>query len=126
MPSIEDAARRLSKRNPGLTPERASHLAEFGTEAVTGGVSWKWDPMHLTRSPLGFQLDRARQSWSRITCPTLLVSGSESGFGYAEAGRREEIPHAKAVEIRDAGHMVHYDQPEVLAETVLAFLDPVW
>ena len=34
----------------------------------------------------------------------------------------ELIPHAKVVRIRDAGHMLPYEQPEAFVASLVAFL----
>jgi pimeloyl-ACP methyl ester carboxylesterase len=36
--------------------------------------------------------------------------------------RREHIPQLRCEVIQDAGHMLHHDQPEALAELIEGFL----
>jgi pimeloyl-ACP methyl ester carboxylesterase len=124
MPSLDVAQARLRESNPRLTPELSRLLAEKGTRAVPGGYVWAYDPLHRTRSPMPFSLEQFRTFLQRIHCPTLLVDASESAFGafIEEDGRAGDLVTAQRVHIQEAGHMIHQDQPELLAEAVARFL----
>ncbi len=57
--------------------------------------------------------------------PVLWIAGSESGYiqpEYAEQ-MREHFPSTRLVTIKDAGHWVHSEKPDVFSETLRAFLD---
>jgi pimeloyl-ACP methyl ester carboxylesterase len=60
----------------------------------------------------------------RLTTETLIVWGECDRLIPAVYADRwaELIPHARLVRIPDAGHMLPYEQPEPLAEHILAFL----
>lgn len=59
----------------------------------------------------------------RVTCPTLVVVGEDDAEMRAESDRlAAEIPAAKQVVVEKCGHGVAREQPEALAEAVLAFL----
>jgi pimeloyl-ACP methyl ester carboxylesterase len=62
--------------------------------------------------------------WERITCPALLIRGSESwGSDPQEDGRDSAFSRGEFVNIDGAGHWVHHDRlPEFLA-VVRKFLD---
>jgi pimeloyl-ACP methyl ester carboxylesterase len=124
MPTLKVAEARLRQSNPRMPASLAALLAEEGTTAVEGGFVWSFDPLHRTRSPLPFVLDQFRQFLRRIKAPTLLVLGSESSFrGFIDHDdRAKEIAGARLIEIPQAGHMVHQDQPGRLAREVAAFL----
>ncbi|MEL6966837.1 MAG: alpha/beta hydrolase, partial [Pseudomonadota bacterium] len=57
--------------------------------------------------------------------PTLLVRGSKSEL--VSEGAVEEfrtlVPHAKTVDISDAGHMVAGDKNDAFAKAVIDFID---
>jgi pimeloyl-ACP methyl ester carboxylesterase len=60
----------------------------------------------------------------RISCPVLLISGSESWAGDPAAdGRISDFRDARSVEVAQAGHWVHHDQLEAFVELVTNFLD---
>jgi len=124
MADVSEAAARLRANNPRLSAAFSLHLAKEGTRKTGPGgkVLWKFDPVHRTRSPQPYYLEQARAFWQRITAPTLLVQGEESPFRWPEEENRENIPNAQRVEIPGAGHMIHHDQPERLAEAILNFL----
>jgi pimeloyl-ACP methyl ester carboxylesterase len=63
-----------------------------------------------------------RDDWARIRCPALVVRAAD-GVSAAEAQRMADALHGAAlVEIADAGHDVHLDQPERRRTAVEEFL----
>ena len=122
--SIEDAAARMQKENPHLSPEQARHLTVHGVARnEDGSFSWKFDngarPIFPQRMPEGTQ----QALWQRITCPTLLMHGTESWHGDPSAdGRADHIAQSQVVAVENAGHWVHHDQLSVFLEHVQAFL----
>ena len=136
LPDLEAAYARMRKRNPRLTEARARELTELGTRAREDGtLEWKFDPMLVTLSVAGgFRLEWMLHCWSQITAPTLLLLGSECGaFWHDSPGaaylppedletRVSAFPNARFVEVPDAGHMIHFDQPERLLAEIRGFL----
>ncbi len=122
--SIEDAAARMQKENPHLSPEQARHLTVHGVARnEDGSFSWKFDngarPIFPQRMPKGTQ----EALWQRIACPTLLMHGTESWHGDPSAdGRARHIEHSRVVAVEDAGHWVHHDQLDFFLANVRAFL----
>jgi pimeloyl-ACP methyl ester carboxylesterase len=122
----EDAARRFMRQNARLEPKTALHLAHWGMKQTKKGTwIWKFDPLHRTTSPQPFYAEQALEFLCRIQCPALLIWGKES----AQSPRPDLKQRLKAVtqrtlvEIPQAGHMVHHDNPEELARVVMRFLD---
>ena len=67
---------------------------------------------------------RSRPDLGAIRCPTLLLRGEESAL-LTHDGALEivsAIPDAQLVEIPDAGHHVHIDQPAPVLREMLEFL----
>jgi pimeloyl-ACP methyl ester carboxylesterase len=61
-------------------------------------------------------------AWARIRCPTLVVRAAD-GVPAAGTGRMAGmLPGTTVIEISDAGHDVHLDQPERWRESVQDFL----
>lgn len=121
MPSIEDAAARLRKHDPLLDPQRALTLASHGTREVTGGFSWKHDPLHLTQGPYPYRVDVASTFWQRVTAPVLYVEGAQSRFRLADADTERRLgafPDCRRTVIADAGHMMMRHQPAAVAAAI--------
>ncbi len=123
MPTRADAARRLREANPRMPEPLAKLLAEKGTREVEGGFVWAYDPLHRTRSPSPASVEQFNAFLRRIDAPTLLVEGAQSEFRQWVADDRERhLAHLERARIADAGHHLHQDQPEALAEVVAKFL----
>mgnify|MGYP003964443869 FL=1 len=118
--SLEDAFRRMQEENPHLTEEQARHLTVHGaTQNEDGTYSWKFDNYVRIFRPYGLTTDDVRHLWSRITCPTLLVRGTESwATDPAQDGRLEPFQNATVAAIEGAGHWAHHDRLDVFLDHV--------
>jgi pimeloyl-ACP methyl ester carboxylesterase len=134
----EEAFERLSRNNPKLNVETARFIVEHGVERhPDGGICWKWDPgVNMIWST--FSHDESEELYSGITCPVQIITGEHS-LDYwvqnrSELAGQHEL-HARELERRQrlfqqaehhviagAGHMIHYDEPDKLNETVRQFL----
>ena len=138
LPSVEFAADRLRANNPRLEPARALWLAEHGTAVAADGQRyWKFDQrvvqIWLTTDP---ELNRTR--WRQIQCAALVVTadlaheywsaqmtlpGWSGRFTDADLDARlQSFRNVTHVRITNAGHMVHFDAPEELVNTIEAFV----
>ena len=128
--SFVEVAARLKKNNSRLTDERAGFLARHWARTLdTGEVALLSDPRHKIFNPYLFRIEEAIACWRRITAPVLLVSGKLSDIParmkYTPedlAERRGAFRNRREVELDDAGHMMHHDQPERLARLIEEFL----
>jgi pimeloyl-ACP methyl ester carboxylesterase len=129
--SFEEFAERMSSENPHLTPERALFLARhWGREDPEGGIVRRADPAQSVIRPLLWRVDEAKAIWSRIEAPMLWVEGAESRSINAMRGQPEgyedRLMAFKTLGdiacIEGAGHNVHHDQPEKLAQAIERFL----
>ncbi len=111
-PSLEDAYERMQTENPHLTETQARHLTIHGSaQNEDGTYSWKFDNYVRTFPPIGIDFEQQYKLWERITCPTLLVRGTESWASDPEKdGRAAHFQNATVVNIQKAGHWVHHDQ----------------
>jgi pimeloyl-ACP methyl ester carboxylesterase len=126
-PTLESAVARMQEENQHLTDAQARHLTRHGAQQNEDGTyTWKFDnAARFGGGPTG-QLSTKDQYrlWSRITCPVLLVRGSDSFFPDPEAdGRLQHLPTARQVTIPGAGHWVHHDQLELFMAEIRRFLD---
>jgi pimeloyl-ACP methyl ester carboxylesterase len=135
------AVERFAIAHPRLDPSTARFIVEKNTkELADESRTWRHDPE--TRDWLaGHDHDRAEQRWQGVTCPVQVVLGAEAWETFwsrmdlfaddlvgpmspAETQRRlDKFATSSLVTVPDAGHMVHYDQPDVLATIVRSFVD---
>jgi pimeloyl-ACP methyl ester carboxylesterase len=132
-PSQADVARRLQKTNPRLSDARAAFLSGHWAQPNDAG-QWQilGDPVHKRSGPLQYQAEEVLACWQRITAPVLWVEAEDTDawrwLGPKEQARAEidrRIAHIADVRtkmIADAGHMLHHDQPEILALLIEQFL----
>jgi pimeloyl-ACP methyl ester carboxylesterase len=131
-PSGDALAVLLQRRNPRLPPDRAAYIAQAWTEDVGGGrARTRFDPAHKRVNPILYRRDEAEALWREIAAPVLYVVGAESdtstrldGEGRPDAVARH-VSRLEPCVIPGAGHMVHHDQPALLAVAVEAFLREV-
>lgn len=128
-PDFTALADRLQKNNLRLTRERAEFLARHWGREVDGRVVLRGDPAHKIVNPILYRYEEARAIWQQVSAPVLWVDAGESealkriGIDtdqYAE--RRAAIANLRHVTVPDAGHMLHHDQPAVLAARIEEFL----
>jgi len=128
--TFESLAERLRGNNPRLSHERALFLARhWGKRKPDGRVELASDPAHKLVNPILYRADEAAACWKRVAAPVLWVSGQETEIHRAMkisdgdlAQRKACFPRLSERVIADAGHMLHHDQPERLAEVIEEFL----
>jgi pimeloyl-ACP methyl ester carboxylesterase len=124
--SLAAGANQLQQTNPRLKKEFAFDLARAGMKQNEKGKwVWKFDPLHRTASPQPFYTAQALEFFRWIACPVLIVDGKESRQTRRtdKQQRYDAIADRRHATIANAGHMVHQDNPEQLAEVVASFLD---
>lgn len=128
-PSYEALAEILAKRNPRLSRERAEFIARaWGREDDRGRVVLLADPAHRWVNPVLYRHAEVEACWAQIQAPVLMVLGGQSEYRERFARRLEErnlrrlFRRLSLVWLEDAGHMLHHEQPERVAELIEAFL----
>jgi len=129
--ALDGVAARLRKTNPRLTSARAAFLAEhWSRRGADGRYEILGDPAHKMRNPRPYRLDEVRAIWAAVTAPVLHVEGLASttlrwlADGQAEAdfrARFQAFRDWRQAEIEEAGHMLHHDQPERVAQLIESF-----
>jgi len=128
--SFELVAARLQKNNPRLPADKAAFLARHWAKPLDAGeVVLLSDPRHKMVNPYLFRIDEAIACWRRVTAPVLLVSGRLSEIPARMkdtpaqlAERKGAFRDCREIELDEAGHMMHHDQPEKLAAILEDFL----
>ncbi len=126
-PSVAAAADRLRALDDRLDEDQALFLADKGTTAAPDGSrAFKHDPLHLTMGPYPFRVANAMELWRNISCPVLLVEGSESTFRHTDEERTRRHNafrnHTEAT-LDGAAHMMQRHQPAALANLLGDFLE---
>lgn len=121
--SLDEAVARLAVSHPRLPRDTvARRAAQLTRLADDGRYVWAFDPLHRTRSPLEFKVERWRSFARRITARTLCIGGGPTGFHPDdEAARVASIAGARSIEIADAGHMIHWAAPDALGAALADF-----
>jgi pimeloyl-ACP methyl ester carboxylesterase len=129
--TLDDVAARLVKTNPRLAAPRARFLAQHWSRPDgEGGYMLLADAAHKMRSPLLYRLDEVTSIWSQVRAKVLHVEAEGSQTLARLAGevpiadfkaRFAAFPDWRERIIDDAGHMVHHDQPEGIAQLIEAF-----
>jgi pimeloyl-ACP methyl ester carboxylesterase len=130
--NVNGVARRLTKTNPRLSPDKALWLAGHWARPDANG-QWKilGEAGHKVVSANLYHADETLDIYGRISAPLLAVEASEDSLGKWYKGtytieqyheRLRQVANAKVEVIHDAGHMLHHDQPENLAHMIEAFL----
>ena len=121
-PDLESAEQRMREANPRLPDEVFPGLAAHAVRRVEGGFIWKYDLWVNGRLSMEVRRSELPAFWEAITCPVLLVLGSESN------SRRRQHPapekhfrDVRTVEIEGAGHWVHHDRPGELLKELASF-----
>jgi pimeloyl-ACP methyl ester carboxylesterase len=133
-PNLEGVAQRLMKTNPRLGSDKAHWLAQHWARANDQG-EWRilGHAAHKLINAQLFKVDEILAIYERITAPMLCVVASTDSlvqwwkdqYTLAEFKQRiASVPNLRHAVIEDAGHMLHHDQPAVLARLLEAFLSP--
>ncbi|MFC3110447.1 alpha/beta hydrolase [Undibacterium arcticum] len=132
--SQAEVAKRLQKTNPRLSDERAHFLAQHWAAPNADGA-WEilGDPAHKNVSPLLYRVDEVLACWQAISAPVLWVEAADTDvwkwMGAKDSARIEidrriaVIADVRQAMVADAGHMLHHDQPQVLAQMIERFLE---
>lgn len=118
--TLSEATERLRKFSPSLPEEEAERLAaRLTARDADGQVSWTWDPLHRATAPVPFQAALFLRFLHQIQAPVLLVDGSRSPWVLPDlASRMAALREVRRTIIDGAGHMVHHDAPDALADVI--------
>lgn len=122
--SFEEAVERMARMHPSISHSMIeSRTRLLVRENASGQLRWAYDPMHRTTSPNPFSADAFKCFLQNIKVPTLYVSGGSGGWRVPdEAERLACLANVKHVDLPDAGHMMHWKDPDAVADCLLRFL----
>jgi pimeloyl-ACP methyl ester carboxylesterase len=130
--TVDGVANRLMKTNARLGADKANWLARhWAQETVQGQWRILGNPAHKVPHAMLYRLDEVQALYGAITAPTLIVEAEDESMTQWFKGkftleehheRIKVVPNLKMAHVADAGHMVHHDQPQVLASLIDDFL----
>ncbi len=142
--SVDGVAKRLMKTNQRISEDKAQWLAQHWAGEVHSiehedtpeeKIVTQWeiqgDPAHKVVSAHLYRVDEVLALYQNISAPTLAVEAADNEMEKWWAGkftlaeyheRLAHIPNCTIQTVANAGHMMHHDQPEVLARMIEAFL----
>jgi pimeloyl-ACP methyl ester carboxylesterase len=137
--NLDAVADTLQKNNPRLPRDKAQFLAShWASVAPDGSARLNSDPRHKLPFPTVYRMEEVVATWSRITAPVLWVAATEShipkwlgahpeGEGATDSlagvrARLVSVPGGRLATIAEAGHMLHLDKPQAVAEVIEPFL----
>jgi pimeloyl-ACP methyl ester carboxylesterase len=130
--SPQAVAQRLMKTNPRLSPDKALWLA---TQWAAPNAQGQWellaDVAHKVVSAHRFQVDEMLALYRAIAAPVLSVQAGDDSLAHrwGEAftlrdylTRLLQVPNYRCATVPDSGHMLHHDQPHIVANLIAHFL----
>ena len=122
--TIEAAYARMKEENSFLSDEQARHLTAHGVSRnEDGSWSWKFDNYLNVWPVASVPIHENELLWEAITCPMLLLYGTESfAVSPAKDGRLAHFSTARLIEYEKAGHWLHHDQFDRFVGDLKAFL----
>ena len=128
--NTEEAANAIAAYLPDRArPKNLDGLRKNLRRRDDGRLYWHWDPGFL-KGPRTIDTDRdllaplLLEGCREISVPTLLVRGGKSELVTEHAAQEflQLVPHARFVDVSEAGHMVAGDKNDIFAKAVIDFL----
>ncbi len=124
--SLDDAITRLALFHPQLDEAVLTTRAPLLSRTqADGSLTWAFDPLHRSTSPAAFRAAELRAFLAEISCPVLFISGGSTGWHPPdEQDRLDALPApAQRVDLKGAGHMMHWTEPLACARAIADFID---
>ena len=135
---LADVAARLLRNNPRLSPALADTIAPHMVRPLGQHLTWSFDA-RANSVFIGTSTHDNVRFWQQVQAPTCIISGTLSheywgrelasdGFtGHFAPGemesRAQQFCHHTHHWFEQSGHMVHYDEPQRLADVSRQFLE---
>ncbi len=121
-PDFESLARRIRKRNTGLSEQQANFVAREWACTDDDGVRLRADPNHKLPNAVLYRRAEAEACWLQISAAVLLVCGERSPFaGTSESADLWPHPANQSCTVPGVGHMIHFEAPQRLAKQIEQF-----
>ena len=124
-PMTEDEAfARLRSNHPRVDPEILRRRVRALVTGEGASLVWAFDPLHRTTSPMPYRSATYRAFVKEIKGTVLFVSGGTLGYHPPdEEERLGAFASLERFELPEAGHMMHWTEPEKLAARLIQFFE---
>ncbi|MFC0600088.1 alpha/beta fold hydrolase [Streptomyces palmae] len=127
-PTLADVHTWFGAEDPWLerpNPSRGAFFADVMTEHPDG-CRPVFAPAQMLASRETWVHDAHWEELALVECPTLVIRGLDGQLGRAEAQEMVRVlPRGQYAEVADAGHFIHYEQPEGWFQALDSFLSAV-
>ena len=125
--SFEDALRHVMSQNRFASEDVMRRRLTYQTKDLPNGkIGWRYDPeiREQRRNGTGAPPPDLWEPLSRITCPTLIIRGTETDTVSLAVAERmvETLADGTLVHVERAAHMVFEDNPEGFNAVLAEFL----
>lgn len=125
--SLEDALRHGMSQNSFISEDVLRRRLTYQTKELPNGkIGWRYDPeiREQRRNGTGAPPPDLWEPLSRITCPTLIIRGTETDTVSLACAERmvDVLADGKLVHVERAAHMVFEDNPEGFIAALADFL----
>jgi pimeloyl-ACP methyl ester carboxylesterase len=120
------------KTNPRLDADKAEWLARhWAAEDVQGHWRIQGEAAHKISNANIYRVEEVRALYHRLNMPVLAVEAADNSLDMWWKGkftlaqyheRLKDVAQVEIARIEDAGHMMHHDQPQVLAALIERFI----
>jgi pimeloyl-ACP methyl ester carboxylesterase len=128
-PDYDRLASSLTRRHKNLAPERADFIARaWARENAQGRIELRADPKHKRSNPYLYRRDELQACWRQITAPVLYIAAEESEHYkrirdvFTIDNLRKDFSNVRLEIVQEAGHMLHLEQPEHIAQLIQDFI----
>jgi pimeloyl-ACP methyl ester carboxylesterase len=127
--SFDALCSHLTRLAPRAAPEVIEWIAAcWATPLASGQWRLKMDPKHKLINPVLYRREEATACWQATTAPVLLIAARESDIATRFprvdilTNTAQHYPHAQHAWVDNAGHMLHWEQPLVVASLIREFI----
>lgn len=128
-PDYDRLAESLVRRHRHLPRERADFIARaWAHETTPGRIELRADPRHKRTNPYLYRRDELQACWQQIVAPVLFIVAEESEHykrirdTFTLPNLQNDFRDVKLSIVKEAGHMLHLEQPERVAELIQSFI----
>jgi pimeloyl-ACP methyl ester carboxylesterase len=128
-PDYDRLAESLVRRHRHLPRERADFIARaWSRENDQGRIQLRADPRHKRVNPYLYRREELQACWRNIGAPVLYIAAEESEHYrrirevFTLEKLREDFKDVRLEVVQAAGHMLHLEQPERVAQLITDFI----
>lgn len=130
--SEDNFVKKIMERNHYLTIDKAKYLSkQLLTYDLDGKLIYNSDVKHKIEQPYPYNFDWHKFFWNQVSCKVLWIEGDLqyynkylSSIGKNDLDlRSKEFKRICMKKINNTGHMIHWEQPKILAQVITEFLN---